>query len=223
MSVKNLNGIEFQEEELQRYMEIGDMDKEKSDRLREKVRIKLTKVNLQEIYNDIKLSLEKDENILEIVNGGDLENIAAVNAIGTVGGYMLASGIGEYKIRKLVFITDRRIFLISTNYYNRKLLFKEYKRSEIVSIENSKEKRKLPGIYKLNLFFVYVFSIWATLLTPIIFVIKAPLYLAFAILMHKSIVSNFISDDSVIIKFKDGYVFELVSENIKVSDLQKYI
>lgn len=219
MIIEDFNEVEFSQEEINKYKNTGNITEEKMLSLTNKVKDTFSKRNMEHITDDVKNLLENDENIEEIIKGMDMDDIAFVTAFGK---YAI-SAASEFTINKIVFITNRRIFIVDTNFYNKQFEFKEYKKSDIESIETNKKSSKMSLMDKLNLVMAYMAGFFVSIiLIPFGIVIKTLFYILYMIITYKLIRKMSISSNNIAIEFKDGYVFEIISKDKFPEDLQKH-
>lgn len=223
MLIKDLNGIEFSEEELNRYMEIADVSDEKIEKLSDNIKTKLAKDWLKQVYSKILSLLDEDEKIEKEIKGLDKDNTSAVMATAALSrGAFITSY--DYAINKIMFITNKRIFIVNTNYYNRDFGYKVYHKDELKRIYNGKSiKGKLTQADKRNLAIAYLVGFVGLIQIRLWFSVLISLYILYMVVVYFIIKSNTKLAASTIFEFKDNSTFELVSNKIDVKEIERYL
>lgn len=220
MIIDDLNGIEFSEIELSKYKEIGNITDEKMNILTKSVNSTLRKTNLKAVHDKIKVLLEDTEKIEDIVEGLDMDKVA----LATRTGKYTVSASFEYALNKILFFTNRRVFVVSLNACNTQFQFKEYKKSDIKSIESGKDNPKLSQMGKISLRISYILGFIMTIfILQTSILIRVLLYILYMLIFYKIIklISN--NSNTILIRFNDGYVFEMAPKNNMSINLKNYI
>lgn len=225
MLIKDLNGIEFSEEELNRYMEIADVSDEKIEKLSDNIKTKLAKDWLKQVYSKVTSLLDDGEKIEKEIKGLDKDNTNAVMATAALSrGAFITSY--DYAINKIVFITNKRIFVVNTNYYNRDLGYKIYNKSDIKKVYRSKnikgnwskaDKNTLGIAYLIGFIGIMQIGLLMHILVALV------MYILYMVMVYFIIKSNAKLGASTIFEFKDNSTFELVSNKIDIKELKRYL
>lgn len=214
MIIADLNGIEFSESELNRYEEIGNISEDKIERLNENIKTTLAKTNLKEIHNKIKSMLDEEELVEDVIEGVDIDKMS----------YYAIVPFYEYALNKIVFITDRRVIIVNVTTSNIQFKIKEYKKSDIKSIECGNKRTKMSRIEKLTMRIAYLLGfITFIFIIPVGVLTKLILYIVYMISVYKIIRTIFNKAQTIVIRFNDGYLFEIVPKNNVDKDLEKRI
>ena len=140
--LKELNGINYDEEEINEYMNFTNIEDKKLSSITNNIKTNLAKEKLREacIYVEERI-LENDEVIEKIIKGTDPEMLRAATAANLMINAPYMTGDG-YSFNVLMFCTNKRIIAVNANYYNRMQGIKIYNKEDIKEINVGPDVKK---------------------------------------------------------------------------------
>lgn len=244
---KELNGINYREEEIDEYSDFIKNNNKNISKITNDIKTKLAKEKLNEaiIYVE-KDILENDEVIEKVFKATDIDIIKAATAVNVVMSVPFMSGDG-YTFNRLFFCTNKRIIIVSANYYNRVQGVKIYNREDIKQIDMGKDIKKkyrfkiildlkrnkakkikaavLPFIFEI--FCAYLIS---SVFSRVAYMISTKSNLIATIVFIVSILgfSYFFTtrrslDTELLIELNDGNLYDLLIRNEDYKEVQEYI
>ena len=139
---KELNGINYDDDEIKEYMDIANIEENKLNSITKDVKTKLAKSKFREacIYVKERI-LEEDEVIEKIIKTTDPDMLAVATTVNMAVNAPFITGDG-YSFNVLMFCTNKRIIEVSANYYNRMQGIKIYNNEEIKEINAGADVKK---------------------------------------------------------------------------------
>ena len=240
---KELNGINYDEEEIKDYIDIANMSDKKISSITNNVKTKLAREKFNEACIHVKEKiLEKDEIIEKIIKGTDPEMLKVATGVNIVVNAPFMTGDG-YSFNVLMFCTNKRIILVNANYYNRMQGVKIYNKEEIKEmIVGTDVKKKYRFKFQLdykrskigaiaNLVFLFfmahllstVLSMFAYMLANKSELIKYSAYLISMIPISYFFITRRKLESEVLIEFANGKFKDLLIRNEDCDDIQEYL
>lgn len=243
---KELNGINYREEEIDEYSDFIKNNNKNISKITNDIKTKLAKEKLKEaiIYVE-KDILENDEVIEKVFKATDIDMIKAATAVNVVMAVPFMSGDG-YTFNRLFFFTNKRIIIVSANYYNRVQGVKIYNREDIKQIDMGRDIKKkyrfkmildlkrnktkkikaavFPFIFQIfcayiisNLFWLIAYKIsFESKLIGIITFVISILGFSYLFTTRRSL------DTELLIELNDGYLYDLLIRNVDYKEAQEY-
>ncbi|MEG1003512.1 PH domain-containing protein [Clostridium sp.] len=136
-----LNGYSFSKKEQDEYLTYNGVTVEELKCISANLNTKISHGCFEENKKKIISMLSKDERIEAYIKGADIEMLEAIAAISMMSmGAVLKSD--DYGFNYSIFVTNKRIFISGTNYYNFELNTKVYNLDEIEEVKFNREKLK---------------------------------------------------------------------------------
>lgn len=239
---KQLNGINYEDKEINEYMKFANIEDKKLSSITNDVRTNLAKEKLKEagIYVEENI-LEKGEVIEKVIKGTDIEmltGITAMNAIMPVP-FMTAEG---FSFNRLLFCTNKRIIVINANYFNNMQGNKIYNREDIkviyvgrdvrkkykfkMSLDLKRNKLTAIGLLMIRVFasvaLAFVFSTVADMLIGEIKYVKSIVFVVCMIGFLYFYLTRRNLGTELLIELNDGNFYNVLIKNIDYEDMQKY-
>lgn len=241
--LKELNGINYDEEEIKEYMNFIDIEDKALLKITNDVKTNLAKEKLREacIYVEERL-LEEDEVIEKIIKATDQEILKASTAANIMINAPFMTGDG-YSFNGLMFCTNKRIIVVYANYYNRMQGIKIYKKEEIKEINVGPEVKKkyrfhfqldykgskIGAIAKL-IFRLLMAHVLSSILTLIPYalsngskLIRNMVYLILIVPIAYFFLTRRKLRTELLIEFSDGEFKELLIRNEDCDEIQEYL
>jgi hypothetical protein len=239
-----LNENTYEESEIEEYMNFATIDDDKLNRITSDTRLKIAKDALRESGIYVESILNEGERIEKVIKGTDIDILESSAMMNMTMPIPFMTGDG-FSFNRLLFCTNERIIVISSNYYNDPLGVKSYYRKEIKNISIGK---KIKRRFRLNNFlkentiakiFIFFLSI-----IPILFSIGLVGYITKMFIEEFIINSEFISMicgkiilliviyilivrpkliTEVLVEIKDGTSYDLVIRNFDYKDIHSYL
>ncbi|MFU7517354.1 hypothetical protein [Clostridium sp. HCS.1] len=139
---KELNGINYNEEEIKEYMDLTNIEEKKLNSITNDVKTKLAKDKFKEACIHVKEKiLEENEVIEKIIKATDSEMLAVATGVNMMVNAPFMTGDG-YSFNVLMFCTNKRIIVVNANYYNRMQGIKIYNKEDIKEINVGLDVKK---------------------------------------------------------------------------------
>ena len=139
---KELNGINYDDEEIKEYMDITNIEDKKLNSITNDVKTNLAKEKFREACIHVKEKiLEEDEVIEKIIKTTDPDMLAVATGVNMMVNAPFMTGDG-YSFNELMFCTNKRIIAVYANYYNRMQGIKIYNKEEIKEINVGPDVKK---------------------------------------------------------------------------------
>lgn len=243
--IKLLNETTYDENEIEEFMEFANIDDYKLEKITNDVKTKIAKDSFKKVGYFVKSILNENESIEKIIKGTDIDLMEEYTAISAKvkAPFMTSDG---YAINKIIFITNKRIIILDSNYYNKVLGYESYELDEIKNItigKKIKRKYRLHQFFKENSKLIKIlFFLFAAI--PILFGIGLVGYLV------NELVRKFITDsefvlvtisriivfgslyfiifrsklaNEVLIELKNGKKYDIIIRNKDYKEIQDYL
>lgn len=131
--INELNGIEYDDAEIEEYLNWSNISDDELNKISGDIQTKLARISLKECGEFIDNSMEQGEYTEVVIKGTDRNAIVYSAFLGMVmpGAFLLT---GDYSFGYVMFITNKRLIVVNSNYYNSALGRKIYNREEIKNI-----------------------------------------------------------------------------------------
>ena len=240
---KELNGINYDEEEVKEYTDIANMSDNKISSITNDVKTKLAKEKFNEACIHVKEKiLERDEVIEKIIKVTDPGMLMVATGVNLMVNAPFMTGDG-YSFNVLMFCTNKRIILVNANYYNRmqgvKIYSKEEIKEMIVGVDVKKKyrfkfqldyKRSKIGAIANLVFLLFMAHLLSTVLSMFAYMLanKSELIKYSAYLISMIPISYFFTtrrklESEVLIEFTNGKFKDLLIRNEDCDDIQEYL
>lgn len=243
--IRLLNETTYAEKEIEEFMKFAKIDDYKLEKITNDVKTKVAKDSFKKAGYFVKSILNENESIEKIIKATDIDLIEEYSMINASIEAPFITSDG-YAFNKIIFITDKRIIILDSNYYNKALNYEIYDLDEIKKITIGKKiKRK----YKLNKFFKennslikILFFLFSAI--PILFSIGLVGYLVDELVRKFITKSEFVLvtisriilfgslyliisrpklSSEVLIEFKNGSFYDIVIKNGDYKEIQNYL
>lgn len=240
---KELNGINYNEQEIKEYINFSNIEDKKLSSITNDVKTNLAKEKLMEacIYVEERL-LEKDEVIEKIIKGTDPDMLMVATGANLMVNAPFMTGDG-YSFNVLMFCTNKRIILVSSNYYNRMQGIKIYNKEEIKEVTIGKDvkkryrfnfsldyKRSKIGSIGMLLFQVYLGCLISSVFSKVAYMLSNESELIENIVFYTSIIFMtyfFLTrrklESEVLVEFSDGKFKDLLIRSEDCDEIQEYL
>ena len=136
-----LNGYSFSKKEQDEYLTYNGVTVEELKCISANLNTKISHGCFEENKKKIISMLSKDERIEAYIKGADIEMLEAIAAISMMSmGAVLKSD--DYGFNYSIFVTNKRLFISGTNYYNFELNTKVYNLDEVEEVKFNRKKLK---------------------------------------------------------------------------------
>lgn len=131
--INELNGIEYSNEEIDDYLNWAEISEDELNKISGDIQTKLARKALRECGDFIESTMEKDEYTEAVIKGTDRDAIVYSAFLGMFmpGAFLLS---GDYSFGYIMFITNKRLIVVNSNYFNKALGTRIYTREEMKNI-----------------------------------------------------------------------------------------
>lgn len=239
-----LNESSYDEEEISSYMNFSDIDDESLNRITNDVRTQIARGGLKKSGLYAEGMLEEGEVIEKTIKGTDIDMLEEAAMVNMAMHIPFMSGDG-FSFNRLMFCTNKRVIIISANYYNKPLGIESYLKEDIKSISLGKKVKRqyrlnrlfkssvgcaevffkiLAGIYILFIAGVtgYVFAIFINSITNSEFLSLLSFRIAVLAFIYILIARPKLITE-VLLETKDGKKYDVIIRNQDYKDIHKYL
>ncbi|WP_238882230.1 hypothetical protein [Clostridium sp. YIM B02551] len=240
-----LNESAYEDSEVEEYMSFATIDDESLNRITNDIKLKIAKDALRESGVYVESILYEGEKIEKVIKGIDIDVLESGTMVNMMMPIPFMTGDG-FSFNKLLFCTNERIIVISSNYYNKPLAIKSYIKEEIKKIsigKKIKRRVRLKNFLKENISIAKVFVFLVSLM-PILFGIGVTGYVVKMFIEEFIINSEFVSImcariivlifllilivrpklvTEVLVEIEDGTSYDLIIRNSDYKDIHSYL
>lgn len=138
---RSFNGITYSDEEVQEYMDLGNLSNEEISNISGAVRTQLGYGNIKKSNEIVLTELEEDEKVEKIVKTRNIRMLKAITISSLFGGTMGASM--DYGIFDNMYFTNKKVYFVDTNVINQPLNHKSSDLSDILGIRFTNKAIKI--------------------------------------------------------------------------------
>lgn len=139
--IRLLNETNYNEKEIEEFMEFAKINDYKLEKITNDVKTKIAKDSFKKAGYFVKSILNENESIEKIIKATDIDLIEEYSMINASVKAPFITSDG-YAFNKIIFITDKRIIILDSNYYNKALNYEIYDLDEIKNITIGKKNKK---------------------------------------------------------------------------------
>lgn len=240
---KELNGINYNEEEIKEYMDLTNIEEKKLNSITNDVKTKLAKDKFKEACIHVKEKiLEENEVIEKIIKATDSEMLAVATGVNMMVNAPFMTGDG-YSFNVLMFCTNKRIIVVNANYYNRMQGIKIYNKEDIKEINVGPDVKKKYRFhfqldYKKNKVLAIAIALLllaaahalSTILSSVLYMlsnkselVKNSVYFISIIPIAYFFLTRRKLRSEILIEFTNGKFKDLLIRNIDCDEIQEYL
>jgi len=236
--INELNGIEYSNEEIDDYLNWAEISEDELNKISGDIQTKLARKALRECGEFIESTMEKGEYTEAVIKGTDRDAIVYSAFLGMFmpGAFLLS---GDYSFGYIMFITNKRLIVVNSNYFNKALGTRIYTREEIKNIRFKRildrSKKGLiknflkniittPGGFVSVLFSIGVFSdrFFSLYDFEVDFYAKLVIKLAAVIALIISGIEPDLETEAII-TMKDGKKYDFLVRNANYKEILRYL
>lgn len=242
---RELNGFNYKDE-INEDMDFANISDKNLSKITNDVRTKLAKEKLKEAEFYVEKNiLGKGEVIQKVIKGTDIDMLKTATAVNVFMPVPFMNGDG-YTFNRLIFCTNKRIIIVSANYYNCMQGIKIYNREEIKGMDIGKDVEKkyrfkitldlkrnkskkfkaiLPFLFQIFCAYLIsnIFSIVAYKLSDKFNFIRIIIFTISIIGFSYFFTTRRSLDTELLIELNDGSFYDLLIRNIDYKEIQEYL
>lgn len=242
---KSFNGINYSDEEIKEYINLGNMSSEDLSIISGAVRSKLGREGIKRSNKAVNKQLIQGEEVNCVVKVRNVKVIKALTLSSAVGGTM---GYGlDYGIFNTMYFTDKRIFFVDQNVINSPMFYRNIREDEVLGIRFTNREIKIvndeEGKPRISLYTnrFKIFALIQLLLWIILFIVSLNFKTTirsfdiagllggisvFSLIIGLIGILKWIQDmvlDRIKIVLKNGYVWDVLIASYDYEKCRKYL